>query len=224
MVPRAMGGAARKVLLGTAFLRAVATGMAGVLLGVYLAELGLSAGQVGAVAGAGLAGAAVGALVMTLRGQRAGRGALITLALLASLGGLLLAIVSHPLALAAVAFLGMVNGMGRDRGASAVLEQALLPATTTPERRTAAFAWYAALQDAGHSLGSLAAGLPALLIGGLALDGCRATGSAWPSTPSCSFPPPSSTWGCPRAAETAAEIARSGGTGAAPFAREAAAS
>ncbi len=165
----AMGGAARKVLFGAAFLRALATGMAGVLLGVYLAELGLSAGQVGAVAGAGLAGAAVGALVVTLRGRGAGRGALIALALLAALGGFLLAAVSHPLALSAVAFLGMVNGMGRDRGPSAVLEQALLPATTTPERRTAAFAWYAALQDAGHSLGSLAAGLPALLVAALAV-------------------------------------------------------
>jgi MFS family permease len=159
-----MGGAARKVLLGAAFLRALATGMAGVLLGVYLAELGLSAGQVGAVAGAGLAGAAVGALVVTLRGRHGGRGALLALALLAATGGALLAAVSHPLALAAVAFLGMVNGMGRDRGASAVLEQALLPSTTTHEGRTAAFAWYAALQDAGHSLGSLAAGLPALLL------------------------------------------------------------
>ncbi len=166
-----MGGAARKVLLGAAFLRALATGMAGVLLGVYLAELGLMAGQVGAVAGAGLAGAAMGALVVTLRGRHAGRGALVALALLAAGGGALLALVSHPLALAAVAFLGMVNGMGRDRGAAAVLEQALLPATTTPERRTRAFAWYAALQDAGHSLGSLAAGLPVLLGAALPITG-----------------------------------------------------
>jgi MFS family permease len=166
-----MGAAARKVILGAACLRALATGMAGVLLGVYLAELGLGPGQVGAVAGAGLAGAATGALVVTLRGRHAGRGALLTLALLAAGGGALLALVSHPLALAAVAFLGMVNGMGRDRGPSAVLEQSLLPATVPPERRTSTFAWYTALQDAGHSLGSLAAGLPALLAAALPLAG-----------------------------------------------------
>ncbi|HEX5758836.1 MAG TPA: MFS transporter, partial [Thermoanaerobaculia bacterium] len=53
---------------------------------------------------------------------------------------------------------------------SAILEQSLLPATTTPERRTAAFAWYTALQDGGHSLGSLAAGLPALLVAVLPLS------------------------------------------------------
>ena len=166
-----MGGAARKLLLGAAFLRALATGMAGVLLGIYLADRGLSPGQVGAVAGAGLAGAAAGALVVTLRGARmAGRGALLALACLAAVGGALLALVEQPLALAAVAFLGMVNGMGRDRGPSAILEQALLPATTTPARRTAAFAWYTALQDCGHSLGSLAAGLPALLVAATALS------------------------------------------------------
>jgi MFS family permease len=171
-----MARTARRILLGAAFLRALATGMAGVLLGVYLAELGLAAGQVGAVAGAGLAGAALGALVVALRGARAGRGTLIALALLAAGGGALLALLSHPLALAAVAFLGMVNGMGRDRGAAAVLEQALLPATTTAARRTDAFAWYTALQDVGHSLGSLAAGLPALLAATLPLaarDGYR---------------------------------------------------
>ena len=166
-----MGGAARKLLLGAAFLRALATGMAGVLLGIYLADRELSPGQVGAVAGAGLAGAAAGALVVTLRGARmAGRGALLALACLAAAGGALLALVEHPLALAAVAFLGMVNGMGRDRGPSAILEQSLLPATTTPARRTAAFAWYTALQDCGHSLGSLAAGLPALLVAATALS------------------------------------------------------
>jgi hypothetical protein len=36
----------------------------------------------------------------------------------------------------AAAFLGMLNGMGRDRGAALVLEQAILPATTTNETRT----------------------------------------------------------------------------------------
>jgi len=53
--------------------------------------------------------------------------------------------------------------MGRDRGASLVLEQAILPATVSNSDRTRAFAWYNVLQDAGHALGALAAGLPALV-------------------------------------------------------------
>jgi hypothetical protein len=40
--------------------------------------------------------------------------------------------------LVAVAFFGMVNGMGRDRGPASVLEQSLLPATAPPADRTRA--------------------------------------------------------------------------------------
>ncbi len=60
-----------------------------------------------------------------------------------------------------------MNGVGRDRGAQLVLEQALLPATTTDADRTRAFAWYNVLQDAGHALGALGAGIAA----GRSLDG-----------------------------------------------------
>jgi len=63
----------------------------------------------------------------------------------------------------AAAFLGMLNGMGRDRGASSILDQAVLPATATDQGRTAAFAAYNVVQDAGHAFGALAAGIPALL-------------------------------------------------------------
>jgi MFS family permease len=159
-----LGTTERRVLLSAAFLRALATGMAGVLLGIYLAKVGLSPKAVGLVAGAGLAGATAGALAVTLRGGRwERRRTLLVLGLLAAAGGAWLAVASHPVALAAAAFLGMVNGMGRDRGPASVLEQALIPATTTHAGRTTAFAWYTALQDAGHAAGSLAAGLPALL-------------------------------------------------------------
>src|SRR4029078_5984763 len=75
---------------------------------------------------------------------------------------------AQPAALVAVAFLGMVNGMGRDRGPASVLEESLLPATAPAAQRTRAFAWYTALQDAGSALGSLASLLfAASLRGGL---------------------------------------------------------
>lgn len=86
-------------------------------------------------------------------------------------------------ALSALAFLGMLNAMGRDRGAATTLEQAALPATVPPERRTLAFAWYTALQDAGHALGSLAAGLAAALAalaGWSTAGGLRATLALYP--------------------------------------------
>src|SRR6266852_4533629 len=60
-------------------------------------------------------------------------------------------------------FFGMVNALGRDRGPAYALEQAILPQTTTPERRTFLLAWYALTLDGGLALGSLLAGAPHLL-------------------------------------------------------------
>jgi len=135
-----------------------------VLLGVYLAKLHLAASQIGLVVGLGLAGAAVAALVVTVAGDRLGRRR--TLAALACIGaaGTLVAASSSRLdVLAAAAFVGMLNGMGRDRGASLVLEQAILPGVTGEAQRTLGFAWYSAAQDVGHALGALLAGAPLLV-------------------------------------------------------------
>ncbi len=158
------GARDRRLLYAAAFLRALATSASGVLLGIYLAALDLPPGQVGLVLGAGLAGATATAFLATVGADRTGRRrALIALALLGGAGGLALALASSPAALGVAAFAGMANAMGRDRGASLIVEQAILPATTSDEGRTRAFAWYNVLQDAGHALGALAAGLPALL-------------------------------------------------------------
>jgi MFS family permease len=145
-------------------VRALATGMAGVLAGLYLTRLRLTPAQAGVVIGAGLTGAALASLLATFGADRIGRRRfLVSLALLSAAGGAAVAIATTPVALAAAAFVGMLNGMGRDRGAALVLEQAALPSTTTDARRTGVFARYNLLQDAGHALGSLLAGLPALL-------------------------------------------------------------
>ncbi len=164
-------------LTAAAFLRALATAGVGVLLGVYLPRQGLSAGEIGWVSSAGLGGAALAALAVTLRGDRWGRRVTLRwLAVVGALGTATLAVAPGPGLMAAAAFLGMVNAMGRDRGAAQILEQAALPSTTTDTGRTSTFAWYTALQDAGHALGSLLAGLPALLataLGASALAGER---------------------------------------------------
>ena len=57
--------------------------------------------------------------------------------------------------LAVAAFVGMVNGMGRDRGASVILDQAILPQAAPDGERTFVLAWYGIAQDAGHATGSL---------------------------------------------------------------------
>ena len=154
----------RRILLLCAFLRAFATGLMGVLLGLYLARLHFNAGAIGVVIGVGLTGAALSSLVVTFVGDRLGRRrSLLVLTVLATAGGLALLWTTHLLAVCIAAFLGMVNGAGRDRGAALVLEQALLPQTVSDAARTKSFAWYNVLQDFGHALGALAAGLPSLV-------------------------------------------------------------
>jgi hypothetical protein len=61
----------------------------------------------------------------------------------------------------------MLNGMGKDRGAALILEQAALPSLAPEAERTRTIAWYTMLQDLGHGAGAALAGLaPAL--GGVA--------------------------------------------------------
>jgi MFS family permease len=154
----------RNWLFFAVLIRSLATGMIGVVLGIYLSELKLAANEIAIVVGIGLGGAAFASLLVTFFSDSFGhRRALFAISLLSFLGALLLAFSTHPAALAFAAFIGMVNGMGRDRGAALVIEQAALPATTSDHDRTMTFAKYNVLQDVGHAVGSLFAALPAFM-------------------------------------------------------------
>jgi MFS family permease len=154
----------RSLLYAAAFARSTGVGMSGVLVGLYAAELGLGARGVGVVISAGLLGVALGTLAVTLYAERLGRTrCLIALAVLSVAGTAAFALSPTAWMLAPAAALGMVNGMGRDRGAAFSLEQALLPDLTDERGRTRAFAWYNVVLDFGHALGALAALLPSLL-------------------------------------------------------------
>jgi MFS family permease len=171
---------ARHVLYATAFLRAVATGLVAIVLSAYLARAGLGADAIGLIVGAGLAGNTVALALAVWWGPRAGaRQLLIPLAIASALSTVVIARSSSGVVIAVAAFLGMINGMGRDRGAALALEQAVLPSTTTDRARTQTFAWYNALQDGGHALGALLAGTPALAVRGGSIAGDRILLSAY---------------------------------------------
>jgi MFS family permease len=156
----------RALLYATAFLRALTTSAVGVTLGVYLARSGLDVETIGAVVSAGLGGAVVAAVAATLIADWIGRRRFLLLLTFAGcLGSLGFALAREPIWLAIAAFFGMLNGMGRDRGAALILEQAAMPATAGASDRTRVIAGYTMLQDIGHAVGSLLAGLPAYLIG-----------------------------------------------------------
>jgi MFS family permease len=155
----------RHLIFAAAFLRSAAVGAVGVFAAIALAARGFSVTAIGIVIGAGMAGGALTTLLVGARADaRVGRRRL--LMLLAGLAACGYAAVAWtmPLALLVVsAFAGTVNAMGRDRGGLSALEQALLPETVPAERRTWALAWYNLVLDAGHALGALLGGAPALI-------------------------------------------------------------
>src|SRR4051794_7602759 len=152
------------VIYASGFMRGLATGLIGVLLGVYLFRTGHSSLQIGAATALGLAGAALATLIITVRGPHLSRRRLlVALSLLWAVGGLALAFVSSFALLLPLIFIGMVNAMGTDRSAAYVVEQAMLPALVSDQQRTWAFSWYNLMLDMGGALGALAAGLPIAL-------------------------------------------------------------
>jgi MFS family permease len=147
-----------------AFLRSSAVGLLGVVLAIHLARAGFSPTAIGLIIGAGLAGGAAATIVVGFCGDAFGRRrTLVALALLTAAGYAAIGNSTDLFALIAIAFFGMLNGMGRDRGAASALEQAVLPETAGPERRTWVLAWYHLVLDVGHAVGALAAAVPAVL-------------------------------------------------------------
>ena len=84
--------------------------------------------------------------------------------MLSATGYVALAAFTDAAALVPLAFIGMLNGMGRDRGAASALDQAILPETVPDHRRTWALAWYNVVLDGGHAIGALAATIPTILM------------------------------------------------------------
>src|SRR5690242_20186539 len=146
------------------FLRSFGVGLMGVVLGIYLYRSGFSSFAIGMIIAMGLAGSASATVLMTLRADRVGRKRfLVFLSVLSAVGGVALALRPSLPMLAALAFVGMLNGTGTDRSAAFALDQAIVPGLVRNEKRTWALAWYNVLLDGGGSLGALAAGLPLLL-------------------------------------------------------------
>ncbi|MDE3135030.1 MAG: MFS transporter [Acidobacteriota bacterium] len=150
------------LIYAAAFLRSLAIGMASVLLGIYLGRLGFNAQRIGAVIAVGLFGMALGTLFVSLSADRIGRRrVLVGLALLAAAGGAGVGLARGFWPILGFVLLGMLNSMGRDRGAAVALEQAIIPQHIPARLRTSSLSWYNLTLEAGHALGALAATLPA---------------------------------------------------------------
>lgn len=143
-----------------ALLRSSGVAIASAVLAVYLDKRGVGAAAIGAIVTAGLAGGAFGTgLVGFFADQWGRRRALIALAAGGLAGGLGLALFPPLGILVVTAFIGMVNGMGHDRGGAYALEQSILAREGTVRERTWSLTVYHAVGDAGSVMGSLAVAL-----------------------------------------------------------------
>jgi MFS family permease len=162
------------LLFATCGVRNFAYGFLSVILGLYLATLGLPPAAIGAIFTAALAGGAAMTFVLSGVADRLGRRRLLVVgAALMALAGAVFATAEAPLLLGVAAVLGTISPSGKEVGPFLSIEQASLPQTTTPERRTSTFAAYNLVASLAGALGALAVGLPGLL-GLEALAGYRA--------------------------------------------------
>jgi MFS family permease len=154
---RVIGADARRILLVQA-LRAFAYGLGSVLIGVTLADLGLSGGQVGLVLGALLAGMALVSLVLGRFGERIGRRrSYVGLLVVMGIAGTVFALTGSVWLLVLAALTGTVSTEVVESGPFTSLEQAMLPSAAEGHDPTRLFGTYNTIATLAGSLGALAA-------------------------------------------------------------------
>ena len=160
-----------RLILSARAVRTFAYGFQSVLLGVYMKQAGFTPVQVGAVLTATLLGSALLTALFTATADRYGRRRMLQLSALfmAGSGAAFASSTWYPLLILA-SLTGTVGATSGEVGPFLSLEQAMLPQTCPPERRTRLFSTYNMLGALAGSLGALAAGTPVLLQRWLGLD------------------------------------------------------
>jgi len=154
----------RKLIFACAGLRALAISLSSVILTLYLSSIDFPVGQIAVVISLGLAGCAFGTFLASVSADRFGRRKTVALVgVLMAFGGMILALAPGHFIVCLAAFVGMLNGMGRDRGMGLTVEQAMIPQITDDHNRTQTFAWYNVTVDICNAIGALLAFLPLLL-------------------------------------------------------------
>jgi len=153
-------------LLAMRVLRGFAYGYVGVSLGLFLAALRLDDAQIGLVFAAAMAGAAVTTIAWSVLADRLGRRrSVAVMSILMGVGGLLFAFAGDISWLLLGAFTGTINATAAEVGSFQTVEQAILPQTVSPERRTALFSLYAMAGNLAQAFGSLFSAVVGLLAG-----------------------------------------------------------
>src|SRR5262245_15183199 len=148
-----------RLLFATRCLRLFAYGFVSVVLVLYLAELGLTEGQIGSLLTLTLLGDTAISLWITTRADRFGwRRMLLAGSLLMVLAGVAFALSGNFVLLLLAAVIGVISPSGNEVGPFLPIEQAALSQLVPDERRTGVFAWYNLIGSVATALGSLCGG------------------------------------------------------------------
>jgi MFS family permease len=150
-----------RLLFAACGVRSFAYGFLSVILGLYLDAGGLSPTAIGWIFTAALAGGAVMTIIITSIADTLGRKNLLILgAALMGFAGWIFAVTSNPVILSIAAIFGTISPSGKEVGPFLSIEQAVLPQTTSAERRTAVFSAYNLVGSFAGAVGALAVALP----------------------------------------------------------------
>jgi MFS family permease len=158
-----MNSDGRRIVAARA-IRTFGYGFTSVLLGVMLTTAGFSTVQVGLLLSVALVGDIIAILLVALFADHIGRRrVLIFFALLMAVSGVIFAFSRSFFLLLLAAFFGTISPSSSDNAPFAAIEQAILPQTCHPERRTDAFARYNLAAQLAGAAGGLAVTLPDIL-------------------------------------------------------------
>jgi MFS family permease len=145
-------------ILAVQALRAAAYGLGSVLLGITLADAGLSGAQVGIVLGAILAGAALASFAVARAGDRIGRRRwYVALLVTMGLAGTVFAVTDSVPLLVLAALTGTVSTEVVESGPFTTLEQAMLPQAASASDTTRLFGTYNTVATLAGSAGAVGA-------------------------------------------------------------------
>lgn len=150
------------ILFATRIIRMFGYGFLSVVLALYLAQRGLSEGEIGLLLTLTLAGDAAITLWITTSADRMGRRRMLLLgAGLMIMAGVIFSLTGNYILLVVTAIIGVISPSGNEIGPFLSIEQAALSQLLPDNRRTQIFAWY-------NLVGSFATASGALAGGGLA--------------------------------------------------------
>ena len=150
------------LLFTTRVIRMFGYGFLSVVLALYLAQRGLSEGEIGLLLTLTLAGDAAIPLWITTSADRMGRRRMLVFgAGLMIMAGVIFSLTGNFMLLVVTAIIGVISPSGNEIGPFLSIEQAALSQLLPDEKRTHIFAWY-------NLVGSFATATGALVGGGLA--------------------------------------------------------